>query len=105
MIPWTSLVGAIAPNGRTLANEVTPPGAQADPVGVFKLSVANAILAAAQFATGPGQPTGEPFIPGRPMGFLSPLGLDPEADVLGWVARADLPASPTTTRARSRSSR
>jgi hypothetical protein len=90
VIPWTSLVGAIAPNGRTLANEVTPPGAQADPVGVFKLSFANAILAAAQNATGPGQPTGEPFVPGRPMGFLAPPGLDPNADVVGWVARSDL---------------
>ena len=90
VIPWTSIVGAIAPNGRTLANEVTPPGAQADPVGVFKLSVANAILAAAQNAIGPGQPTGEPFIPGRPMGYLSPPGADPEADVTGWVARSDL---------------
>ena len=90
VIPWTSIVGAIAPNGRTLANEVTPPGAQASPVGVFKASVANAILAAAQNATGPGQPTGEPFIPGRPMGFLAPPGTDPEADVTGWVARSDL---------------
>jgi hypothetical protein len=90
VIPWTSIVGAIAPNGRTRANEVTPPGAQADPVGVFKLSIANAILAAAEHATGPGQPTGEPFIPGRPMGFLAPPGLDPEADVTGWVARSDL---------------
>ncbi|MBA2546101.1 MAG: acetylxylan esterase, partial [Solirubrobacterales bacterium] len=90
VIPWTSLVGAIAPNGRTLSNEVTAPGNQADPVGVFKLSFANAIMAAAQFATGPGQPTGEPFIPGRPMGFLAPPGLDPDADVTGWVARADL---------------
>jgi X-Pro dipeptidyl-peptidase (S15 family) len=89
VIPWTSIIGAIAPNGRTRAYEVTPPGAQADPVGVFKLSVANAILAAAQNAIGPGQPTGEPFIPGRPMGYLSPVGTDPEADVTGWVARAD----------------
>ena len=90
VIPWTSLVGAIAPNGRTRSYGVTPPGAESDPVGVFKLSVANAIFAAAQFATGPGHPTGEPFIPGRPMGFLAPPGLDPDADVAGWVARADL---------------
>jgi predicted acyl esterase len=57
---------------------------------VFKLSLANAILAAAEHATGPGQPTGEPFIPGRPMGYLAPPGSDPEADVTGWVARSDL---------------
>lgn len=90
VIPWTSILGAIAPNGRTRAYEVTPPGAQAAPVGVFKLSVANAILAAAQNAAGPGQPTGQPFIPGRPMGYLAPPGADPEADVTRWVARADL---------------
>ncbi|MEA2444719.1 MAG: type transport system ATP-binding protein, partial [Thermoleophilales bacterium] len=47
------------------------------------------ILAAAQFAAGPGQPVGEPFVAGRPMGYLAPAGADPEADVPGWVARAD----------------
>ena len=90
VIPWTSLVGTIAPNGRTSANGITPAGAESSPIGVFKASFANAILAAAQFATGPGQPTGEPFIPGRPMGFLAPPGVDPQADVAGWVARANL---------------
>jgi hypothetical protein len=60
-----------------------------EPVGVFKASFANAIAAAAQFATGPGQPIGQPFVPGRPMGYLSPSGVDPQADVLGWVARSD----------------
>jgi hypothetical protein len=89
VIPWTSLVGAIAPNGRTSATAITPAGAESNPVGVFKTSIANAILAAAQNATGPGQPTGEPFVPARPMGFIAPLGVDPEADVLGWVARSD----------------
>ncbi len=59
------------------------------PVGVEKATVVNAIFAAAQFATGPGQPVGEPFVPGRPMGFLAPPGLDPEADVTEWVTRTD----------------
>lgn len=89
VIPWTDLVGAIAPNGRTLTYAVAPQREYFSPVGVFKTSFANAIAAAAQFAIGPGQPTGEPFVPGRPMGFLAPPGTDPEADVLGWVARAD----------------
>jgi len=89
VIPWTDLLGAIAPNGRTVTYAVTPPGATAEPVGVFKISFAHGILAAAQFATGPGQPVGEPFVPGRPMGFLAPPGADPDADVAGWVARAD----------------
>jgi hypothetical protein len=80
VIPWSDLIGAIAPNGRldTIA-----------PVGVFKTSFMNGIAAAAQFATGPGQPVGQPFVPGRPMGYLAPPGVDPDADVLGWVQRAD----------------
>jgi hypothetical protein len=89
VIPWTDLIGAIAPNGRTSAYAAMAPGAAASPVGVFKISFAHGILAAAQFATGPGQPTGEPFVPGRPMGYLAPKGADPDADVAGWVARAD----------------
>lgn len=79
VIPWTSLLEAIAPNGRDAPT----------PVGVFKLSVANAIFAAAQIATGPGQPAGQPFVPGRPEGYVAPLGADPTADVPRWVARAD----------------
>lgn len=89
VIPWTDLIYAIAPNGRTLTHTITPRGADSTPVGVFKSSFANGIFAAAQFATGPGQPVGEPFVPGRPMGFLAPAGLDPEADVASWVATAD----------------
>jgi dienelactone hydrolase len=89
VIPWSDLLYAIAPNGRTLTYALAPPDATSNPVGVFKTSFMNAIAAAAQFATGPGQPVGEPFIPGRPMGFLAPPGVDPDADVLGWVARAD----------------
>ena len=80
VIPWSDLLGAIAPNGR--ASTVTP-------VGVFKTSFMNGIAAAAQFATGPGQPSGQPFVPGRPMGYLAPPGTDADADVIGWVARAD----------------
>jgi dienelactone hydrolase len=89
VIPWTDLLYAIAPNGRTLTYTVTPNADDVSPVGVFKTTFANGIAAAAQFAAGPGQPVGEPFVPGRPMGFLAPPGADPEADVLGWVARAD----------------
>lgn len=89
VIPWTELIYAIAPNGRTLTYALGDPGVERNPVGVFKTSIANAIAAAAQFATGPGQPVGQPFVPGRPMGYLAPPGTDPESDVLGWVARAD----------------
>jgi predicted acyl esterase len=89
VIPWTDLVSAIAPNGRELTHTVTPRAAAGDPVGVFKITFAHGILLAAQVAVGPGQPVGEPFQAGRPMGFLAPPGVDPEADVAGWVARAD----------------
>ena len=88
VIPWSDLVHAIAPNGRTLTYAVAPPLAGSDPVGVQKSSVSNAIFAAAQFATGPGQPLGEPFVPGRPMGYLAPPGSDPDADVTAWISRA-----------------
>ena len=89
VIPWTDLIGAIAPNGRTFTYTVTPRELNANPVGVFKETFANGIFAAAQFAVGPGQPVGEPFVQGRPMGYLAPPGTDPEADVTSWVARAD----------------
>ena len=87
VIPWTDLVSAAAPNGSVSSTRRTSRKRATTPVGVEKASVVNAIFAAAQFAVGPGQPIGEPFVPGRPMGFLAPPGIDPEADVAGWVAR------------------
>jgi hypothetical protein len=89
VIPWTDLIAAAAPNGTTLANGITPRDASISPVGVEKASFVNGIFAAAQTATGPGQPIGEPFVPGRPMGYLAPTGTDPEADVTSWVKRTD----------------
>ncbi len=96
VIPWTDLVGAIAPNGLTRSVGITPSEAIRRPVGVFKASIANAIFAATTAAIGPGQPVGEPFVPGRPMGYLAPPGADPSADVAAYVARADA-GSPTPT--------
>ena len=89
VIPWSDLVTAAAPNGRVSATRVTGRRRATSPVGVVKATFVNAIFAAAQTATGPGQPVGEPFVPGRPMGYLAPAGTDPEADVAGWVARTD----------------
>jgi predicted acyl esterase len=89
VIPWTDLLSAIAPNGRTFAYSVASTAVGGKPVGVFKATFANGIAAAAQFAAGPGQPVGEPFVPGRPMGFLAPPGTDPQADVPSWVSRAN----------------
>src|SRR4051812_49896227 len=79
VIPWSDLVSAAAPNGRIRSLGVTSRRAATQPVGVAKASFINAILIAAQNATGPGQPIGEPFIPGRPMGYVAPLGTDPGA--------------------------
>ncbi len=87
VIPWSDLVSAAAPNGRVSATAVTSRRRATLPVGVEKETFVNAIFAAAQFATGPGQPIGEPFVPGRPMGFIAPTGTDPDADVAAWVAR------------------
>jgi hypothetical protein len=89
VIPWTDLVGAIAPNGRTRHTAITPADATTQPVGVFKMTFANAIFAAATVATGPGQPVGQPFVPGRPEGYLAPPGVDPESDVGTWVMRSN----------------
>jgi predicted acyl esterase len=89
VIPWTDLIYAIAPNGRNVTYAEAPKEQDANPVGVFKETFANGIFVAAQFAAGPGQPVGEPFVQGRPMGYLAPPGSDPGADVAGWVARAD----------------
>ena len=69
VIPWTDLVTAAAPSGRVSDNGDHFGGREAtSPVGVEKATVVNAIFAAAQSAIGPGQPVGEPFVPGRPIG-------------------------------------
>ncbi len=101
VIPWSDLISAAAPNGRVSATRVAGRRRATEPVGVVKTSFVNAIFAAAQFATGPGQPIGEPFIPGRPMGFLAPPLLDPEADVASWVARTDVGEPYTDAAARA----
>lgn len=101
VIPWTDLVYAIAPNGSTLTYSIPPPEAAGAAVGVQKVSISNAVFAATQFAIGPGQPLGEPFVPGRPIGFLVPPRVDPEADVTTWVARTN--AGPPYTEPLARS--
>src|SRR5204862_5003898 len=44
VIPWTDLVYAIAPNGRTLTYAIPPPDADSTPVGVEKASLAAGIF-------------------------------------------------------------
>ncbi len=87
-----------------LVHAATPPASgRRPPSGLRRRRWSNAIYAAAQFAAGPGQPIGEPFIPGRPMGFVVPPGIDPEADV-GAGSPALPRASHMTTPSRARSS-
>ena len=63
----------------------------------------NAIFAAAQFATGPASRSGEPFVPGRPMGFLAPPDRSRRRTSPAG-SRAPDAASPTRTSGPSRSS-
>ena len=64
----------------TILSRITPSGVDWSPPGVEKASYVNGIYAAGQAQTGPGQPIGEPFVMGRPMGFFAPPGLDPDAE-------------------------
>jgi len=89
VIPWTDLVTAAAPNGKVSATGITGRRRATTPVGVVKATFVNAIFLAAQFAVGPGQPVGQPFVPGRPMGYLAPPGADPDADIASVIARTD----------------
>src|SRR4051812_26807007 len=101
VIPWTDLVYAAAPNGRTLTNSIPSPTDDFSPVGVEKASFVNGIFVSADLSTGPGQPTGQPQVPGRPSGYLAPPGVDPEADVTSWVTRTNAgePYSDSTAQA------
>ena len=65
VIPWTDLVGAIAPNGRTLTYAVTPEEAAASPVGVEKGSFAVGVFASAMVSDRPG-PAGRRAVHPRP---------------------------------------
>ncbi|MEX2458716.1 MAG: CocE/NonD family hydrolase [Actinomycetota bacterium] len=89
VIPWSDVVTAAAPNGRVSPTGVTDAAVAHEPIGVTKGSFVNGIGLAAQFAIGPGQPVGERFVPGRPMGFLQPPGTGPEPTFVEWVARID----------------
>ena len=89
VIPWTDLVYAMAPNGTTLTYAIASARrlrrARGSPEGIdLQWRVRRHPVAA-----GPGQPVGEPFVPGRPMGFLAPAGTDPEADVTTWIERTN----------------
>jgi X-Pro dipeptidyl-peptidase (S15 family) len=88
IIPWTDLVYAAAPNGRTLSYAVTPPNVDSNPVGVQKVTFTAGVYASGVVSTGPGQPVGQPQVPGQPIGWFAPPLVDPNADVTTWLGRA-----------------
>jgi hypothetical protein len=90
IIPWTDLVYAAAPNGRTLSYAVTPPNVDSAPIGVQKLTFTGGVYASGVVSTGPGQPVGQPQVPGQPIGWFAPPLSDPNADVTTWLGRATL---------------
>jgi hypothetical protein len=88
IIPWTDLVYAAAPNGRTLTYAVTPPNVDSTPIGVQKATFTAGVYASGVVSTGPGQPVGQPQVPGQPIGWFAPPLVDPDADVTTWLGRA-----------------
>lgn len=90
VIPWSDLLTAAAPNGRVTSNGITGLAAATNPVGIVKSTVIEGIALAARFAVGPGQPIGEPFVFGRPMGYLAPPDADPDADITSLLNRTRL---------------
>jgi ABC-2 type transport system ATP-binding protein len=88
IIPWTDLIYAAAPNGRTLSYAVTPPNVDSTPIGVQKVTFTAGVYGSGVVSTGPGQPTGQPQVPGKPIGWFAPPLSDPNADVTTWLGRA-----------------
>jgi hypothetical protein len=90
IIPWTDLIYAATPNGRTLSYAVTPPNVDATPIGVQKLTFTAGVYGSGVVSTGPGQPVGQPQVPGQPIGWFAPPFTDPNADVTTWLGRASV---------------
>jgi dienelactone hydrolase len=88
IIPWTDLVYAASPNGRTLTYALTPINVDSSPVGVQKVTFTGGVYGSGVVSTGPGQPIGQPQIPGQPIGWFAPPLLDPDADVTTWLTRS-----------------
>jgi Acetyl xylan esterase (AXE1) len=68
-IPWSDLVYALTPNGRTLDYAITSPTDDLDPFGVVKTSFVAGLYAS-----------------GQATGYYSPPGVDPGADLNRWFA-------------------
>ena len=88
-IPWTDLVYALEPNGRTLDYTITPddpngatkPGiSDLNPLGVMKQSFVSGLYAL-----------------GQDSGYIAPPGADSEADLTPWYARTSEGEPPDST--------
>jgi hypothetical protein len=69
VIPWSDLVYALIPNGRTLDYQVGSPTTDLSPLGVEKQSFVSGLYAL-----------------GSVNGYYAPAGLDPGADLTTWFA-------------------
>ncbi len=90
IIPWTDLVYAAAPNGRTLTYALTPRNVDSNPIGIQKVTFTAGVYGSGVVSTGPGQPVGQPAITGQPIGWFAPPLLDPDSDVNLWLGRSTL---------------
>jgi hypothetical protein len=68
-IPWSDLVYALEPNGRTLDDAITGPRDDLDPFGIEKQSWVSGL-----------------FGLGQASGYIAPPGADPDADLTTWFA-------------------
>ncbi len=66
---WSDLATALAPNGRTFDNKVTPPQDDFTPPGVWKQSIGMGL-----------------HLLGQISGYYAPTGTDPSADIDAWFA-------------------
>ena len=71
-IPWTDLVYALSPNGRTLDYTITDEDDDLNPTGVLKESFVAGLYAL-----------------GQTTGYYAPPGADPHADLTTWFTRVN----------------
>ncbi len=76
---WSDLATALAPNGRTFDDRVTPPSDDFTPPGVWKQSISMGL-----------------HLVGQLSGYYAPTGTDPSADVNAWFAALAL-GNPSAT--------
>ena len=70
--PWSDLVSALMPNGHELDYQINSPTTDLSPLGVEKESFVNGLYAL-----------------GYENGYIAPPGVNPEADLTGWLGALD----------------